>query len=205
MSAVEHESSYFLPSEYSDHRVTLLARDPHWLFAYWEIADEIKNSFLDDLGSELWERSVPVLKVVNVSKNTDHYIRINDFSNNWYVNVPDANCLYVAEIGRKVSDRFFINLASSNYTVTPGDHVSSNNAVYFINYKDLKSGTLDLDSKNIYEMQDFRWQFQGISGLSSPELSNFNLGESVTHISSAELFGINLPEHFGISSEFWSR
>lgn len=205
MSEVQTHSTYHLPSGYDDNRIVLLARDPHQLYAYWEISNTKKNTFFGEFGYELWERSVPVLKVTNVSKNSSFYIRVNDFSNNWYVHVTDPNCLYVAEIGRRVSEEFFINLASSNYIVTPAENISQNTASYFINYRDLRCGRLDPDTGKIYETYDFKLHARGVLGLSSPELYGINLEESGFGLSSAELFGISISEHLGISSQSFIR
>lgn len=201
MSEACTPDSYRLSSSYNDNAIVLLARDPHWLYAYWEVSDDKKNTFYKDFGSELWEKSTPVLKVTNVSRNNFFYIRINNFSDSWYINVPDSNNLYIAEIGRMVSGQFFINLASSNYAVTPGESISPATTAYFINYKNLKNGTLDLESGMVYETYDFDYKSNVVLGPSSPELSGLNLHESMFGISSAELLGINLGEHLGISSE----
>jgi hypothetical protein len=205
MSVVHTKSAFNLPLGYNDNRVILLARDPHLLFAYWEISEEKKNEFIGEFGHELWEKSTPFLKVTNVSCNISFYIRINDFSNNWYINVEDSNCLYVAELGRRISDKFFINLASSNYINTPNDAVSTNVAGHFINYNTLKNGTLDVNSGKIYETYEYKLQTKAIFGVSSQELFGINFKESLFGVSSAELFGINLTEHLGISSQSFIR
>jgi len=205
MTEVHTQSTYYLPVSYDDNKIILLARDPHWLYADWEISNEKKNTFFQELGYGLWEKSVPVLKITNVSKNTSFFIRINDFSSNWYINVPEADCLYMAEVGRRLSDQFFINLASSNYISTPTDVVSINTSAYFIDYKSLRKGTLDVESRKIYETYNFKSTTTSIFGLSSPELFGIGHQESTVGISSAELYGINVSEHIGISSgEFLS-
>lgn len=205
MSVVQTISQYYLPDSYDDNRITLLARDPHWLYAYWDLSAEKKNAFFRDFGRELWEKSHPVLKVVNVSRNESIYIRINDFSNNWYIHVPDSNCLYTAEIGRKVPDSFFINLANSNYTVTPGDYISPNTSAYFVDYRDVRDGKIDLDARKVYQYHDFEFQSQGVIGLSSPELYGQNLTASESGVSSLELSGFNLLERLGVSSDSMIR
>jgi len=148
MSELYLQSESFVPSGYGNSQITLLARDPYWLYAYWEISPESKDAFIRDLGPELWEKSVPALKVTNISKNESFFVRINDFSDSWYINVNYPNCLYVAELGRKISERFFISIASSNYVSTPGCSVSSNTAAYFINYNDLKNGLAGINTLN---------------------------------------------------------
>lgn len=201
MSDVHSEGTYNLPAGYNDNYIILLAKDPHWLFAYWEVSDEKKNSFIREFGHEFLERSVPVLKITNVSKDTNFFVRINDFSNNWYINVDDPDSMYVAELGRRVSDHFFISLANSNYVITPGNSVSPNTAAYFINYNDLRNGKLDIQTGNIYETYDLKTQSKGVFGISSPELFGINIHELVSGISSAELSGARITEYLGISSE----
>jgi uncharacterized protein len=200
MSEAHTQSPCELPSCYGDNKITLLARDPHWLFAYWEISNTKENTFFEEFGQTVWQKSVPALKVTNVSQNSSFFIRINDFSDNWYINVPDTNNLYIAEIGRRVAGEFFIHLASSNYAATPTDKSSRNTAACYIDYRSLRKGTLDLASRNIYGSVERIEEFEARIGLSSPELQNRRLGESLFGVSSAELFGIKLEEHLGISS-----
>lgn len=205
MSEVQTDNKYHLPYIYNNSRVVLMARDPNCLFAYWELSGDSKDSFIREFGAELWEKTVPVLKVTNVSDNNSFYVRVNDFSNSWYINVPDSGSLYVAEIGRRLSDKFFINLASSNYVTTPSNALSPNTTSHFINYSDLKGGSIDLQTGMIYKNQDFVMESQLVLGLSSPELLKNRMDESILGISSAQLFGINLEDHLGISSEILIR
>ena len=196
MSEVQSQSTYLLPSEYGENKIMLMTRDPHCLYAYWEISNNKINIFRKELGNEIWERSVPALKITNISKNTSFFIKINDFSNSWYINVSDSDCLYAAEIGRKLGEGLFINIASSNYIATQQEKASSSNNAYFVNYKDLRNGKLDLESDTIYETYT-KPQF----GLSSPELSGINAAQFQAGLSSAELYSSSWKEQLGISSE----
>lgn len=136
MSEMQPAHEYALPEGYEDTRAVLMARDPHWLYLYWNIAEGTAKSFYDELGGELWDKSTPVIKVTNVSLNKRHYIRINDFSTSWYINVPDARCMYTAEIGRKISDGIFISFAASNFVETPGDNMGSPAAPLFVDFRE---------------------------------------------------------------------
>lgn len=200
MSEFQSQYNYHLPEGYDDNKITLLARDPHSLYAYWEVSETRKSNFKYEFGEGLWNRSVPVLKIINVSKNTSSFIRVNDFSNSWFINVEDANSLYVAELGRFVADQFFINLACSNYISTPSNSISSNTGASFINYKDLRSGKLDLEAGQIYETFDIQTNIIAEIGLSSPELFGIGINNPFVGVSSAELFKENLKQHLGISS-----
>lgn len=191
MSEAHAQGTYNIPSGYDDNRIVLLARDPNWLYAYWEISSATKSNFIREFNQDLWEKSVPVLKVTNVSKNASFNIRINDFSNSWYINVEDSNSLYTAELGRVVSEQFFINLASSNYVVTPGNAVSSNTTAYFLDYRNLRNGKFDPESGKIYENYGYDLHSRGVIGISSPELMGMDLEESMFGISSGLLSGIS--------------
>lgn len=137
MSEVQEQTSRNLPSNYGEDRISLLARDPNWLYVYWEITKEKIDAFIMEFGSEVWDKSIPVLKVTNITKGESSYIRINDFSDSWYINVQEPNSLYMVEIGRRVSDSFFISIAQSNQVSTPCNNMSSNTDIRFVNITDM--------------------------------------------------------------------
>ncbi len=192
MSEVQTHSGYTIPIGYNDNKISLLVKDSNWLYAYWKISNAKKGKFFDEFGNELWDRSVPVLKLINISKNTSFFVRVNEFSNSWFIHVPDSDCLYSAEIGRKVTNEFFINLASSNYITTPSNSISQNNSAYFINYTDLKKGKINVESNSIFETLNSETSSVNIFGISSLELFGTNRQKSVFGMSSSELLGIGL-------------
>lgn len=178
------QNQYFLPPVYDDNRIVLLARDPFWLYAYWEISREKRNDFFDNFGNNLWDKSIPVLKVTNISRNDVFYVRINDFSNSWYINVSDSNNVYAAEIGRMVREQFFVSLASSNHITTPGDSISQNTTSCFADYRDLRVGTVKLKKDKAYETFYSGHQIKMPSVPSSPEMPGIGRYESISGISS---------------------
>jgi hypothetical protein len=137
MQDIEKNGAYVLPEFYNYDTMVLYAVDPNWLFACWEISDHKKNAFIEDFGKYLWDKSVPILKVTNITRNESFNIRINDFSDSWYINVPYPNCLYKTEIGRNVSGRFFISLVNSNSVYVPGKTPRDNTKVLFADYKNI--------------------------------------------------------------------
>lgn len=133
MLEIEQANAYELPASYDDNRVVLMAKDPHWLFAYWDLDPALEDAFRLEFGNEVWNRSVPYLKVRNITMNKEFHIRINDFSSSWYISVPEPDCFYTVEVGRKSSERFFISLAGSNIAGTPRDSISNNSRTIFVN------------------------------------------------------------------------
>lgn len=160
-----------LPEKHEQDCITLLARDPHCIYVYWEISESNKNMLLNEFGSEFMNKSVPVLKITNISKNESFYVRINDFANYWYINVTESNSIYVVEIGRRISDNFFISILNSNSIVTPGESASSDSTAYFINYNDLKQGRLNQGIIKKYGSQVQNLPFADYFGISSQEFT----------------------------------
>lgn len=137
MPGMEMQSLYQLPDTYGETKITLLAINPHLLYAYWEISSEKLKSFKENVEAQIMETSIPSLKVTNISKNTVNLIRLNDFSTSWYINVPDSGCIYMVEIGRNLLDEFFISFASSNHVITPNANISLNDTICFVNFRDV--------------------------------------------------------------------
>jgi hypothetical protein len=201
MGGHDQLNKMFVPLAPESDHINLLVRDPHTLFVYWETADNKKENFIREFGENLWDKSVRVLKVTNVSNNTVGFIKINESATSWYVNVEDANSLYVVEVGRKISDQFFVCLGTSNYSATPGETMSPNTTTVFVDYNDLRNGKLDLKNLSIIKPYGSSTQIQGTIGLSSPELYRTNLSQAEMGISSAQIYGIDLDKQFGISAE----
>jgi hypothetical protein len=188
MSEVDEETSGILPLSYGDDKISLFARDPYWLYAYWEITKEKSDAFIREFGTGIWEKSIPVLKVTNVAKEDSFYIRINEFSDSWYINVPEPGSLYTVEIGRRVSDRFFISMAGSNHAVTPRDHMSTNRTTQFVDVSsyDVKSGFVQPQPIDEPDLPRYLWNdLQVAQGIGT---------------SSLQVYGKDLSEHLGLSS-----
>ena len=119
-----------LPS-YNQTKVTLIARDPFWIYAYWDIAPGDIDRLRHELGSKI-EHATYILRLYDVTykqfdgHNANHWfdIEISTMTNNWYINLWDDNVTYCAAIGIKTSDGEFHILARSNFVTTPRAHTS---------------------------------------------------------------------------------
>ncbi len=174
MPGINAQNQYFLPSAYDDNQITLLARDPFCLYAYWEISGEKKNDFYGYFGRGFWDKSTPALKITNITRNNAFYIRIDDLTNNWYVNVSDANNVYFAEIGRIAKDEFFISFAASNQIATPRFSISDNASAHFADYRDLKPEGPGPRRGGLYEVFYPVCQGETPPAPSSPEMPAFS-------------------------------
>lgn len=122
-----HPAPPELPRSYGIDRLTLLARDPYWLYAYWEITATKLAEFSFTNGAAAWESSRPVLRVYDVTgvafngENANKYtdIGINEQADNWHINVGEADRSFCVDVGRQFPDGRFVTLLRSNTVTTP--------------------------------------------------------------------------------------
>ncbi len=80
-----------LPASYGDNRVYLVAKDPNWLFCYWDIDWAAFASLVKD--SQVYLRLLTD-DGIEASRTV-----INPYAQNWYLPVPEPGSLYIAELG----------------------------------------------------------------------------------------------------------
>ena len=110
-----------LPDGYGIDRITLMVRDPHWLFCYWEVSEELlaaarvrmrgpshrilRIHVLDGAGAEvdLWDQDV------------------NDFATSWYLETGRPGARFQIELGLSDESGNYVRLVISNTVSTPAD------------------------------------------------------------------------------------
>ncbi len=160
---------YDLPYRYNETIVKVLVQTPSVLFVYWDISDEDKQNYIDKYSEYFFNDTKPVLVIYNETLHYSFEVDINDFANSWYLHVPDSNCTYKVELGRRPINKYakidnYLYISSSNNMDAPNDHIlfdSLNNNVYFRNVKtnanSKKDISLSLFKKvgKIYDVQNF--------------------------------------------------
>ncbi|MCX5687567.1 MAG: DUF4912 domain-containing protein, partial [Candidatus Omnitrophica bacterium] len=125
-------NEYELPSYNNITRITLIAKDPFWLYAYWEIAESSIEDVKRQLGGNLNDTRF-VVRMYDVTYkdfngfNANHWFdtEVGRYSNNWYISLWNDNVSYCGEIGIvHVSGRFF-PMARSNFVHTPRSNSSN--------------------------------------------------------------------------------
>ncbi len=124
--------SEIMPQNYGSTSITLLARDPHWVHAYWEIAAFSLEHVRKEIG-DLIDRCAYVLRLYDVTfvdfkgDNANHSfdIDVGREANHWYVNIWSDNVTYCADIGLRAPDGRFFTLARSNFVTTPREYISA--------------------------------------------------------------------------------
>ena len=134
---------YELPTKYNETVVRLLVQSPTRMFVYWEVAEQ--NHFCDNA-------SKPVLKITNVTMNYCYEIEVDPFTNNYYIEVKDANCDYRVELGAKHKQQFESIFRSNDVKVPRGTPLASQESEEII-YRNCMKLT-ETDKFTIYYRND---------------------------------------------------
>ncbi len=114
--------------------LTLLPKDPKCLYVFWD------SPYNDISQNSASLPPVPYLRITNMTLESSFLVRVNGFSDNWYINVPDAACVYKAEYGTKLPGDAFEPIAASNPVSTAGDCIGSSLGIEFADYNDIRDG-----------------------------------------------------------------
>jgi hypothetical protein len=117
-----------LPEAYGTQQLFLTARDPHWLFAYWDMTQEQLKKY-----NALSVDKHLVLRVYRDALTGDPLaqIHVHPESRNWFVPVPDAATKYLADLGYFEAKRHWVSVARSAATLTPPENLSDDMSVRF--------------------------------------------------------------------------
>lgn len=135
---------YDLPYRYNLTNITVLAQNPETLFVYWDISDEDRLRFVNEFGEHFFDDTYPVLIIHNLTTGRSKEIAIDDFANNWYIDVENSKCKYRVELGRRPKQhqstvtKEYLNVTDSNTIEIPNDHVlffKNYDMIYFTNVK----------------------------------------------------------------------
>jgi uncharacterized protein len=118
-----------LPEAYGTKKLLLAARDPHWLYAHWDLTREQLREY-DRLSAD--GHLVLRAYVESVSPEPFTEVHVHPESRNWFVHVGRGGTRFVAELGyyAKANGRW-TRISLSAPTLTPPDVVSSDTSVNF--------------------------------------------------------------------------
>lgn len=107
--ARDWQSPPALPRSYAEDRITLLVRDPNWIFAYWELAPEHLAE----------EESQLMMRLYDLTEGSYDEIHLTPGADNWYIEVGRPSHTFQAELGAKRRTGEFTAIAVSNEVSTP--------------------------------------------------------------------------------------
>ncbi len=117
-----------LSNAYGKDGIVLIARDPWWLYTFWEVTRETYDKLRNDLGEHLHSarRVLRVYDVSNIIFNGSNANRFFDVfvhhdSLNWYIDTGGPGRSWCVDFGLLLSDGRFITIVRSNTVTTPID------------------------------------------------------------------------------------
>ena len=117
-----------LPEAYGTKKLFVAARDPHWLYAHWDLTTEQLHKF-----NSLSAHKHLVLRIFTneVGGTLAVEIHVHPESRHWFVHVDKANMKYAAELGYYALNRKWKRICISGPTLTPPDSMSDDLNVLF--------------------------------------------------------------------------
>lgn len=108
------------------NRLVLMVRDPHRLFAYWEV-DDLKKKLVSEHFQTEWDNLPFYLRIHDVTdlmfdgynSHSVSLTRVHAQSDKWYLNEVSPERSYLADFGTTTSQGEFFALLRSNVVQTP--------------------------------------------------------------------------------------
>ena len=168
-----------LPDAYGTGRLFLAARDPHWLYAYWDL----NWQQMADYRSQASDGRL-LLRVFEKSHGDPiQTLALGHDSRNWYIPVNKAATTYSTELGFWRHDGHFHVVSRSREATTPPDTISSDTTARFV--------TIPIDIP-------FRELFQIIRG-------HMRTGEALADaLHRLQLAGFRFPFKLGLELGPWT-
>ena len=117
-----------LPEAYGTKKLFLTARDPHWLYANWDMTHE-QQSRLNARSAE--GHLILRIYASKIEGHPLYEIHVHPESRHWFAHVEKAGSPYTAELGYYSPVGRWMRVAASAATVTPPDSVSENASAEF--------------------------------------------------------------------------
>ena len=113
-SVPEYENLGTLPATYEEDTLFLAARDPRWLFSYWDFDWSRYPAFAHRYGVAQF-----FLKLTTFAGEQETMVEIKPEARNWYVPVNQPDTTYLGEIGYFDRNATWIRIVSSGPAHTP--------------------------------------------------------------------------------------
>ena len=117
-----------LPDAYGTRRLLLTARDPHWLYAHWDLTLDQQRQY----NARSADRHLILRIFVETPENRPvTEVHVHPESRHWFVHVDRAGTRYVSELGFYDTTGNWESISMSGAALLPPDSPSSNLSVRF--------------------------------------------------------------------------
>jgi hypothetical protein len=117
-----------LPEAYGTGKLCLVARDPHWLYAQWDLTPQQQRRY-NALSAD--RHLVVRVHPGTMAGHPSSEVHVHPESRHWFIHVERAAMRYVAELGYYRPKRQWVTVTTSEPTVTPPDTISPNRTLRF--------------------------------------------------------------------------
>jgi uncharacterized protein len=122
------ESEGELPEAYGTQRLLLAARDPHWLYAHWDLTREQQQRF-NALSAD--RHLVVRVYMDAISGRAVTEVHVHPESRHWFIHVERAGTRYAAELGYYDRHRAWTRISISSPTLAPPETLSPDTSSEF--------------------------------------------------------------------------
>lgn len=117
-----------LPEAYGTKELLLVARDPHWLYAHWDLSREQQRGYNTRSADG---HLVLRVYVDAIGGPLAAQVHVHPESRHWFVHVERGGMRYLAELGYNQPGGKWVTISVSGTTLTPPDNVSTETTVQF--------------------------------------------------------------------------
>ena len=126
--APQARESARLPEAYGTRRLMLVARDPHWLYAHWDLTPQQQREY-NALSTD--RHLVVRVQPGTLAGQPFTELHVHPESHSWFIHVERAATRYSAELGYHPAVGEWVRVATSTPAATPPDTVSADRTLRF--------------------------------------------------------------------------
>lgn len=105
-----------LKANYDETILNILIVEVNWLVAYWSISKEYNNKFIKEYGEKFFEETKEILKIHNLSNNTEEIVELKENTDNYYAKFNYSDSIYQVEllrVGKENNEQYGYRLVSN--------------------------------------------------------------------------------------------
>ena len=116
---VFEEERFIFPETYGVNRVRLLVKDPHWLFAHWDVDPRVREGLRREKGERIAVLARLTLRLTDDHGGIGGATVLPEGARSWYLRAVPGHRSYRVELGITLPSGEYRSLARSNAVATP--------------------------------------------------------------------------------------
>jgi uncharacterized protein len=118
-----------LPDTYGTQQLLLAARDPHWLYAHWDLTRQ-QQRYFNSLSQD--QHLILRVRAEAAGPEAAVEVHVHPESRHWFIHVDRAGARYICELGFYTRDGEWVSVSTSGSTLAPPDAISEETEVEFV-------------------------------------------------------------------------